>query len=340
MKKRRILSWLGGIVLLCICLGPTPALCESKGSRIKMATLAPEGSSWMNAFKSLVEEVKGKTGNGIDFKIYPGGILGDERDVLRKMQIGQIQSAALSSGGLCSLYKDIHVFEIPMLFRSYEEVDYILDKMGPLFEKGLEESGYVLLGWSEGGFVYLMSNTPIQSIQDLKKTKVWIWNDSPMSKAIFDEAGIAAVPLSIPDVLVGLQSGMVDVVYAPPTGAISLQWFTQVKYLMDFPLIYMIGGLVVEKDVMDKLPEAHSAALVETFKSGMQPLKVQIRKENAEALQVMAKHGVQILSPDKESVAEFVALSEKAVKRLGATNFKPEILEELKAHLKAYRKGN
>ena len=339
MKNQRLLSWLSGVVLLCICIGSTPALCESKGCRIKLATLAPEGSSWLNTFKSLVEEVKKKTGNEVNFRIYPGGILGGEQDVLRKLRIGQIQSAALTSGGLCSLYNDIHVFEVPMLFRSYEEVDYILEKMGPLFEKGIEESGYVLLGWSEGGFVYLMSNTPVQSIKDLKKTKVWIWNDAPMSKAIFDEADIAAVPLSIPDVLVGLQSGMVDVVYAPPTGAISLQWFTQVKYIMDFPLIYMIGGLVVKKDVMDNLPQAHRDAVVETFKNRLQPLKNQVRKENAEALQVMAKHGVKLLSPDKEKVAEFVELSENAIKRLGTKNFSPKVFEDLKAHLEAYRKG-
>ncbi len=198
----------------------------------------------MKTINTLTAEVMKKTENRVQFKIYPGGTLGDEMDMLRKMKIGQIQSAALSSGGLSALSKEIDVLQIPFLFQKYEEADSILKKMDSLFRKGFEENGYVLLGWSEAGFVYLMSTIPISSVADLKKAKVWIWEESPMSKAIFDEAGVKAIPLSVPDVLVGLQTGLVDVVYAPPTVAISLQWFTKVKYLSDVPLAYLAGGIV------------------------------------------------------------------------------------------------
>ena len=208
---------------------------------IKLATLAPDGSSWIKTFNALNSEVMKKTGNRVQFRIYPGGVLGDETDMLRKMKIGQIQAAAITAGGLAVLFRDIDVLQIPFLFQKYEEVDTVLAKMDSFFRKGLEDSGHILLGWSEAGFIYLMSTIPISSVADLQKAKAWSWEESPISKAIFDEAKVSAIPLSIPDVLVGLQTGLVSVVYAPPTGAISLQWFTKVKYLTDVPLLYLAG---------------------------------------------------------------------------------------------------
>ena len=125
---------------------------------IKLATLAPEGSSWMKTLNTLNTEVMKKTESRVQFRIYPGGVLGDEKDMLRKMKIGQIQSAALTSGGLSAIFKEIDVLQIPFLFQNYEEADFILNKMDAFFRKGFEENGYVLLGWSEAGFVYLHVN--------------------------------------------------------------------------------------------------------------------------------------------------------------------------------------
>ncbi len=180
-------------------------------------------------------DIMKKTENRVQFKIYPGAILGDERDMLRKLKIGQIQGAALTSAGLSSIFNEIDVLQIPFLFQTYEEVDTVLAKMDTFFRKGLEDRGYVLLGWSEGGFIYLLSNKPILTVADFRKTKVWVWEESPMPKAVMDEAGVSAIPLSVPDVLVALQTGMVETVYAPPTGAIALQWFTRVKYMTNVP---------------------------------------------------------------------------------------------------------
>ena len=259
MTRRNCLK-IFGLSLLASLLLAQSAWAE-KSIIIKLATLAPEGTSWMKTINTLNAEVMKKTENRVQFKIYAGGALGDEMDMLRKMKIGQIQSAALSSGGLSSIFKEIDVLQIPFLFQKYEEADFILKKMDSLFRKGFEENGYVLLGWSEAGFVYLMSTIPISSVADLKKGKVWIWEESPMSKAIFDEAGVKAIPLSVPDVLVGLQTGLVDVVYAPPTVAISLQWFTKVKYLTDVPLVYLAGGSRRQKGCFQNnssvRPESH-----------------------------------------------------------------------------------
>jgi TRAP-type C4-dicarboxylate transport system substrate-binding protein len=249
-------------------------------------------------------------------------------DMLRKMKIGQIMGAALTSGGLSALFKEINIFQIPFLFQKYEEVDAVLTRMDSFFRKGFDDNGYVLLGWSEGGFVYLMSTNPISSVADLQKAKVWIWEESPMAKIILDEAGVSAIPLSIPDVLVGLQTGLVNVVYAPPTGAISLQWFTKVKYLTDVPLIYLAGGIVVRKDTFQQISPSNQSSIIEIAQRHLTQLKALTRNENREAITVMTKHGTKIVTPAKDQIEEFKRLSNQAISRQGSQYFSKKVLDE------------
>jgi TRAP-type C4-dicarboxylate transport system substrate-binding protein len=332
-----IKSLLFGIVALLLSI---PSIGNAQEvTVIKIATLAPDGSSWMKTLNAINAEVMEKTKGTVRFKIYPGGVLGDERDMMRKMQIGQIQGAGLSSGGLAQIYKEIDVIHIPFFLQNYEEVDYVLKKMGPYFKKGLEENGYILLGWSEAGFTYLMSTVYVSSVNDLKKAKVWIWQESSMAKAIFREADVAAIPLSLPDVLVGLQTGLVDVVYSPPTVSIALQWFTKVKYLVDVPLSYVGGGIVIKKDVFKKLPLASQNIVLESFQRNLDQLKTLTRRENQEAIKVMQNNGVKIVTPPKDQVVEFKRLSEKALSHFTNQTFSPKALAEATAILENYRKG-
>jgi TRAP-type C4-dicarboxylate transport system substrate-binding protein len=231
------------------------------------------------------------------------------------------------------------VLQVPFLFQTYEEVDTIMKKMDPFFRKGFEDNEYILLGWSEAGFIYLMSTLPISSVADLKKAKVWTWEESPMSKAIFDEAGVKAIPLSVPDVLVGLQTGLVDVVYAPPTGAISLQWFTKIKYMTDVPLAYLAAGIVVKKDIFKQIPPSFQNFILESFQNHLDQLKVVTRNENREAIKVMRKHGVKILTPSKDQIDEFKRLSNKAISHIGGQSFSKKILDEISSHLESFRTG-
>lgn len=330
-------AWLG---LIAMSLTMLPAASVAETLEIKIATLAPEGSSWIKTFHAIDEEVRTKTDKQVGFKFYPGGVLGDEKDMLRKMYIGQINGAALTSAGLSAIYSEMDVFQIPFLFKSYHEVDYVLEEMNAFFQKGFEENGYILLGWSEGGFVRLMSTKPVTTLDDLRKLKVWTWEGSPMTKAIFDQANVSAIPLTVPDVLVGLQTGLVDVVYAPPSGAISLQWFTKIKYITDVKLIYLIGGLVMQKKVFNKISPDHQKILLETCRRHMNELKATVRKENEEAIQVMVKYGVKIITPSASQVAEFIKVSNQAMQRLEGESFSKKIRDEVTAKIEAYRKKN
>ncbi|MEJ2102483.1 MAG: TRAP transporter substrate-binding protein DctP [Desulfobacterales bacterium] len=326
--------------LIGLMLLMSPAVDAAESLEIKIATLAPEGSSWMKTFEAINAEVSKKTNAEVSFKLYPGGVLGDEKDMLRKLYIGQINGAALTSAGLSAIFGEMDVFQIPFLFQSYDEVDFVIKKMDGFFREGLEKHGYVLLGWSEGGFVRLLSTTPIATLDDLKKAKVWTWAGSPMTKAIFDQAGISAIPLSIPDVLVGLQTGLVDVVYAPPTGAISLQWFTKIKYMTDVNLTYLIGGVVIRKDIFEKISPANQQILMDTCRRQMAQLKTTIRKENQEAIQIMVKQGIKIIHPTPEQVADFISVSEKAMQKIEGKSFSKKIRDEVNALIEAYRKQN
>jgi TRAP-type C4-dicarboxylate transport system substrate-binding protein len=331
----------GGLIRTAVALLAlsAPAAAETPVT-IKLATLAPEGSSWMQVFKSAAEEVRRETANAVQFKIYPGGVLGDERDMIRKMHIGQIQAAVLTSAGLSNLYSEIDVLQIPFLFNDYAEVDHVIARMQPFFDQGLAAQGHVLLGWSEAGFVNLMSTAPADTLEKLKKSKVWIWNDSPMAKAIFQEAGVIAVPLTIPDVLVGLQTGLVEVVYSPPSSAIALQWFTRVKYLIDTPLLFLAGGLVVKKGTFDSLPEAQRGRVRQIFERHLSELKATIRKENQTAMEVIRRQGVQFLTPAPGEVEQYKQISARAMAREGGHKFSEKVREEVLRLLADFRGGS
>ena len=326
----------GYIVLLIILLCAAP--CAAKTVTIKLATLAPEGSSWMQHIEALNRDVMQDTDNQVRFRVYAGGVLGDEKDMLRKMHIGQIHGAALSASSLSNLFKAFDALQVPFMFQTYDEIDHVLGKMEAFFRQGLEKRGYALLGWSEGGFVHLMSTIPVATLNDLKKTKVWTWADSPMAKAIFDEAGLAAIPLSVPDVMVGLQTGLVDVVYAPPAGAISLQWFTRTKYLCDLPLIYLAGAIVIKKSILAKLPDDAQQILFDHAAKHLSRLRQKTRNDNREAIEVMTQHGTTILTPPQEDIQEFKQVSQKAMQRLVQKGVLTQpVLDTLRQHLSTYR---
>ena len=160
-----------------------------------------------------------------------------------------------------------------------------------------------------------------------------------MSKSILDEAGVSAIPLSVPDVLVGLQTGLVNVVYAPPTGAISLQWFTKIKYMTDLPLAYLAGGVVVKKEIFKQIPQTFQNFILESFQTHLDQLKTVTRNENREASKVMTKQGVKIITSSKDQIDEFKRLSNKAMSRIGSQSFSKRVFDEVTSLLEGYRKG-
>jgi TRAP-type C4-dicarboxylate transport system substrate-binding protein len=338
MDKPKLIQTIS-ISFLTVILLIVPHGAAAKTTTLKIATLAPEGSAYIQALNELKAELKQKTNNEVRLRIYPGGVLGDEKDMRRKMHVGQIHGAVLTAAGLSGIFSEMDVFQIPFLFEGFDEVDYVLEKMGAFFKKGLEDKGYILLGWSEAGFIRLLSTRPIASLDDLRKAKVWTWEEATMARAIFDEASISAIPLSLPDVMVGLQTGLVEVVYAPPASAISLQWFTKTKYMTEVPLIYLIGGIVLKKNVFKKLSSDHRQVLMQLCAKYMDQIKLAIRKENQEAIKVMAKHGVKLIYPSEDQIEEFKIVSQKAMNSQTGKSFSAKVKNEIITYLEEYREG-
>ncbi|MFQ5584740.1 MAG: TRAP transporter substrate-binding protein DctP, partial [Calditrichia bacterium] len=235
----------------------------SQKYKIKFATQAPDGSAWIKVMKEYSAEVEQLTGGNVKFKIYPGGIQGDEIGVLRKMRLGQIHSAGFTGVGSGEILPEFRVLEAPMLLRNYEESDYITAMLYDDFAKKYEEKGYILLGITEVGFVYVFGQKPIRSLEDLKGVKMWMWEGDPLAEAAFKALGASAIPLSITDVLTSLQTNLIDAVYTSPLACVSLQWYTRVKYMMDFPLTNAFGTILITKKMFNKMPPEYQQILVE-----------------------------------------------------------------------------
>ncbi len=305
---------------------------------LKIGTLAPEGSIWVKTFREINRELAQKTGDQVSVRVFPGGVLGDEEDMLRKIKVGQIQGGFFSGGGLGIIFKDIKILIIPSLFENYREVDAVMAKMAPHFEKGIQDNGFKIMGWAESGFIYLFSKFPIRSAADLRKGKVWIWEDTAIGRAVFKELGINGIPLGIPDVLVSLQTGIIDTVYASPAAAISMQWFTRVAYMTDVPLSYAVGAVVLQKAAYEKIPPSLRETVDDIFRRHLALLKENVRKEDLKAIDLLTRQGIKRVTPHEKEVKEMQALSLKGVENLGEDIFSKKTLTEVKAILKTLRR--
>lgn len=321
--------------LLAICL-----LCSTAATAqttFKIASLAPEGSSWITALRNLDSELRETTQGQLQLKIYPGGVQGDEDVVLRKIRIGQLHGAGLGGTGLSHVLPDVLALEMPFQFDNYAEIDYVLQHMAPYYRAAFEEAGYVLLGWSDIGFVYLMAQSPVRSVDDIRSRKVWRLQDEPITGVLFDKAGVTSVPLAIPDVLLGLQTNLVDVVYASPAAAIVLQWFTRVRTYTDLPINYAIGALLLQKKAFAQLTASQQQLLLEAATRHMAAHNERSRADNLSALQVMATQGVRPVVPPAEAVATFHELVRASVPELVGQAFSKKAYDDVQKHLAAFR---
>ena len=335
--QRFVLFLIACFIVIGLCL-PAPSLAQNVV--LKIGTLAPDGSAWAKAFREINKELEQKTNKQVSVRLFPGGVLGDEEDMIRKMKVGQIQGALLTGGGLGLIFKDIKCLGIPFLFQNYQEVDAVLARMDGLFQQGLSDNGFKSLGWAEQGFIYLFSKEPVRNAADLRKSKVWIWEDTPLGKAVFKELGVNPIPLPISDVLMALQTGMVETVYISPLAAISMQWFTKVSFMTNQPLAYSAGAVVVKKADFEKIPAAHRATVEDAFKRQLSPLKDQLRKEDQKAIQVLGQKGIKTVAVSAGDAQELRNLVYKGVSNLGEDYFTRKTFEEIRNFLKTVRKEN
>jgi TRAP-type C4-dicarboxylate transport system substrate-binding protein len=264
--------------------------------------------------------------------------MGSDQAVLRKIRIGQLHGGAILAGSLSEVEANAELYNLPLLFRSYDEVDAVRDRFDQALVDRIEDDGYVVLGFVETGFVYLMSTKPARSFDDLKGRKVWMPEGDSVSKAIADAAGLSPVPLGLSDVMTGLQTGLVDTVAAPPVAAVALQWFTRANYVTDLPITYVYGALLVGERAFNRLRPEDQAVVREVMGRVTATLDGTAREDNAGARIALEKQGVTFVEPTDETVRRWGEISAEATDNLVASEgYDKDLLADIQRALTAYR---
>jgi TRAP-type transport system periplasmic protein len=328
------------ILFAVLIVGVSPAQAEKK-HRIKFATLAPEGSSWMKSMHTFARKVKAATDGNVTFRFYAGGVSGDEKDVIRKMRIGQLHGAGFTGVGLGEILPEVRVLDLPFLFDTDEEVEHVYDKMNAHFKDRYAKKGYVLLGWVPVGWVHFFSQKPINSVDDLRESKPWMWEGDPLVEQAYKGLGVQPIPLSITDVMLSLQTGMINTVYSSTQGALALQWFTKVKHVTQLRMGYATGGILISKKKFDKLPKAYQEAVKKIGAECLDELVQLIQQDNLKARKVLEENNVQWVDlPDDKEMQRFHEAGVAARKNLAGKYISPATLDMVLGHLEEFRKAS
>jgi TRAP-type C4-dicarboxylate transport system substrate-binding protein len=307
-------------------------------TKIRFATVAPEGSTWMKVMRNYAKAVEDATNNEIEFKIYPGQVAGDEKDVLRKIRIGQLDSGGFTGTALGEISSEVRIMDSPFLFNSYEEVDFIADQYFDYFSKKFDEKGYILLGWAEVGFVYVFTNKPINALEDMNGVKMWMWEGDPIAEATFKAFNISPIPLSITDVLTSLQTRLINGVYISPYACTVVQWHTRVKYMLDLPLADSNGAILISKKKFNKLSDSQKGILKELSREYFGELTQLSRKDNAESLQLLKETGITFTKiDDQKKLDGFYESGKKARRDLIGKLYDEEFLLKIEGLIDKYR---
>jgi TRAP-type C4-dicarboxylate transport system substrate-binding protein len=331
---RRLVS-VAATVLVALWFATTPA----RAADFKIATLAPEGSQWMKDIRGAAVELKTRTAGRVVIKLYGGGVMGNDNQVLRKMRIGQLQGGAFTANALAEKYPDIVLYGLPMLFGSQEEVDFVRERMDSTLLEGLEQAGLVGFGFAGGGFARIFANRPVTTTADMLGQKVWLPDGDRISSAALEALQLSPVSLPPTDVLTGLQTGLLDIVAAPPVGVIALQWHTRLKYMTGVPLTYTMGIMAIDATAFAKLSPADQAVFREVMGAVYKRFDQQSRTDDAAAQKAIEASGIRRVEAAPAEVNAWRQAVSGANLRLAEQGvYSKALLGELQAHLLDYRK--
>jgi TRAP-type C4-dicarboxylate transport system substrate-binding protein len=303
----------------------------------KVASLAPTGSVWIDQFDRFAKEISEKTGGEVGFRIYPGGVMGDDQAMYRKMRVGQLQGGGFTMTGISQVVPDFRMMAIPFLFESYQEIDYVKAGLIPEFTRQFRDRGLELISMTEVGFVYAMSTQPITSYEAFRSSKNWIPSGDPISETYLRELDITPIQLAIPDVLPSLQSGLVDTVYNSLYGSIILQWFTKTDYIIDFPYGYAYGVFVLDSKKFQKLPETYQQIIKEAANTHFPILLEKTRTSNEESRKVLKDRGIEFIKLDEQTIGLLQEKRDLAVQKMVPDAVSEQIRDKTFALIKQFR---
>ena len=308
----------GALVFVLLAAAP---LVGAQVQTLRLATVAPDGSPWMRELRVAAAEVKTATAGRVEIRYFPGGVMGNDQAVLRRIrQGGQLQGGVLTSSELSLVYPDAPAYTLPFMFANWAEVDRARPVVDPILAKGFTERGFHMLGASSIGFAYLMSTKPMQGIADVRSAKLWVPQNDAIAELTFRQGGASPIPLPIGDVFTSLQTGMVDMVANTPAGTVALQWHGKLKSFYDLPLAYVVGYIVVDQRAWSRIAAADQVIVDRIFKAASARVDQTIRRDDVAALEAMKKQGLVIVTPTAADAAYFRDVGQKVVQKLEAEN--------------------
>ncbi len=286
------------------------------GQTLKLATLAPEGSPWHDVIVDIGESWKSLSGGRTTLRIYPGGVAGDEPDMIRKMRVGQLQSAALSGAGLAQITREIQALQMPMMFASYEELDYVRDRLAPKLETITEAHGFKILNWGDAGWVYFFAQRPVIRPADMKPLKIFTWEGDPTYLEAMKQMGYQPVAMAATDIYTGLQSGLINAFPTTPIAALSFQWFGLAKEMTDLKWAPLVGAMVVTTTAWRTVPDDLKPILARAAQEAATRARGKIRPLEAEAIAAMKTHGLVVHPVPPDAFAEWEATGRASYPKL------------------------
>jgi TRAP-type C4-dicarboxylate transport system substrate-binding protein len=325
------------VLLLAGVSVSAPVAAMSAPMVVKMATLAPEGSSWYRVLQEMGEEWRKASDGTVTLRIYPGGVAGDEDAMIRKMRIGQIQAAAITGIGLAYLEPSFYALHIPMMYASDEEFDYVRDRYAPVLERKMEEKGFIVLNWGDAGWVHFFSKTPVVTPAEAKALKLFQWEGDTNLVQLYKETGFHPVPLSTNDLLPSLQTGMVNGFSSTPLAALAFQWFGLAPNMADLRYAPLTGATVIGKRAWEKIPPDLRPKLLDVSRRAGLRLRTEIRRLNQEALVVMVKNGLKVHKVPPEVQAQWRKMVEDVYPQVRGKIMPAEAFDTVKLYRDEYR---
>lgn len=327
--------------LLVMLLGTCLATADpAAGVVIKLGTVAPEGSPWHDALQEIAAAWQRLSDGQVTLRIYPGGVAGDESDMLRKMRIGQLNAAALSSGGLGEIVPEIKALTLPLLLRDDSELAAVFERLGPRLSATLEAKGYKVLTWSSAGWVYFFSRRPVTVPEDLRSQKLFFWGSDPQYVELLKQSGFQPMPLAVTDLLPSLQTGLVDAFAAPPVAALSFQWFALAPHMADLRWQPLPGATVVSAKVWSEIPATLRPLLEQAAAATGAKLQARIDVLNDQAVEAMRQRRLKVTHVTAETEERWREMvREKGLPVFVGTRFSREIFEAVQDVLLEHRRN-
>ena len=308
--------------------------------QIKIATLAPQNSEWAEKFQKGSIEIQERTENRVKLKFYWGGAQGNAKKILQKIKIRQLHGGTFSPTDFQEVYPDLNIYGLPFLFKDFDEVDYVRDRVDDQLEQGFKNLGFNTYGFAGGGFAYILSNEPIREYEDLKNKKIWLPQGDLISYEAMRSLNLLPVPLPMTDVLTGLQTGLIDIVAIPPVVALALQWHTKISYITRVPVLYAMGFLAIDSKIINRINTDDQKVLNEVINRIYSEVDSDSQQDSENAYEALSKIGIQEIHFDGDEYQKLTDLLEEPTKKMANDGFYSlELFNEIKMYIDDFRKS-